>query len=629
MLNSIQIDILNYLLEHPGFVTSKQLSDYFKMSSKTILNHVHLINDSLMAFNYAHILFSPNKGMRLEINDIDKTNALISSFESMNRLPQTQEERIRFIAKSLLFNKSIYNHKIADQLFISLSTFNSDLRKLKLSLRAMNLDIVSTKNHGIKLIGDENDIRKFYVSLIEPIDFKDNDNLFTIKEKILIPLFINKKINISDILLNTLAIHLFIAIQRVTNNYSIDFKYDNSKSMLISINDELNELLQQYFGIKLPNSELAYLNMHILGKQELNRDSLQLSINLDDHEEQILNRQINNILRRIFKVKGIDLFRDSELKANLLLHLLPFRQRAEYGMFIKNPILSTIKEQYPFSHELAVIGLQAIKDNYSCKIPDDEIGYFALHFILALERQKINQPKSNIIIVCSTGKTSSELLAMQVRNAFSDHINTIFVSEAYKLSSKSIELESYDFILTTVPLEMDEINIPVYRINTILTDKDYQSIKNIFDSKQNQSILNIISPDLFFTDIIANNREDALKQLIQLVSKHILLSDNFYSSVMARESFSPTDIKDYIAIPHPNEEQTNRTFVAIGILEKPILWSSKNVQMIFLISPSSADGIRLKPFYNWLTQFLTDDEKIANVIHKKSFNEIVKTIKFS
>ena len=102
---------------------------------------------------------------------------------------------------------------------------------------------------------------------------------------------------------------------------------------------------------------------------------------------------------------------DIDLKMNLMLHMIPFLERVRNQMMVHNPIINDIKEKYSFAYELASIGLSAVCERLKVKITEDEISFFALHFILALERKREEVAPSNILIVCSTGRATSQLLA--------------------------------------------------------------------------------------------------------------------------------------------------------------------------------------------------------------------------
>lgn len=115
---------------------------------------------------------------------------------------------------------------------------------------------------------------------------------------------------------------------------------------------------------------------------------------------------------------------------------------------------------------------------------------------------------------------------------------------------------------------------------------------------------------------------DILNQLIDLTQTILHIPDNFIDSVLERESFSSTDVGNLIAIPHPNEDFLNQSIVTIGILDKPILWNTENVQLIFLISISHNDNSNIESFYKWLSTLIGNKEQVKNIIQKKTFESL-------
>jgi len=58
---------------------------------------------------------------------------------------------------------------------------------------------------------------------------------------------------------------------------------------------------------------------------------------------------------------------------------------------------------------LAVSACEVLARQFAGPVPEDEIGYIAMHFSLALERRRVID-KKNVVIVCSTGGGSARLL---------------------------------------------------------------------------------------------------------------------------------------------------------------------------------------------------------------------------
>lgn len=78
----------------------------------------------------------------------------------------SENERIKYILYLLLkANKYITINSIAQELSVCRSTIIKDLDKVKVWLKAKNIDIDLKKAHGIEIKANEEDIRKAIISL--------------------------------------------------------------------------------------------------------------------------------------------------------------------------------------------------------------------------------------------------------------------------------------------------------------------------------------------------------------------------------------------------------------------------------------------------------------------------------
>ena len=80
------------------------------------------------------------------------------------------------------------------------------------------------------------------------------------------------------------------------------------------------------------------------------------------------------------------------------------------------------------------------------KIPEDEIGYIVIYFIASMN-------SISVLVVCSTGIGSSKMLRSRLEREFSE-IDVKKIISLHKLHDE--DLKQYDFIISTVPLDLDE-----------------------------------------------------------------------------------------------------------------------------------------------------------------------------
>lgn len=628
-MNKNQKIIMKELLASDVPLTSEHLALTCGVSSKSIRRYLADLKDQCEQHG-ATIIMKPGLGNLIRIDDEKKLHTFLEKERSSQKIPNSPEERLDYLLNLLLYNSDYVKvSDIADDLFISTSRLSIDLKNLRSLLDNYHLKIVNKPNYGIKIQGNERDRRicmaEYYMKKRnDDTTSNPNDAYQVMINNVITKVLVQKNIHMSDIALQSLAIHLLIAVERIKTSNIIQLTSETQQKMEAkgeySIALALKDAIEHTFGITLPISEICYLTQHLIGKKHFESDTNEFDVEVNE-EVTIL---VNVILRSIFDQTRMDFYNDIDLKMNLMLHMIPFLERVRNQMMVHNPIINDIKEKYSFAYELASIGLSAVCERLKVKITEDEISFFALHFILALERKREEVAPSNILIVCSTGRATSQLLAYQIQKKFGDRINVIRIIEAHRLDQ--MNLESFDFIFSTVPIHK-EYPLPIRQINNLLEEKDFNLIESCLKAGTAKlHIRDLMDEKLFFTDIDAQNKEEALQILIQKVSDHVSIPDNFYQSVLEREEFASTELNNLVAIPHPNCAVTNSTFIATGILKKPIIWNSKSVQIIFLIAIMPNNKQDLRDFYEGVVDFVTKEKNTTELLHKQTYDNLMNLL---
>ena len=257
--------------------------------------------------------------------------------------------------------------------------------------------------------------------------------------------------------------------------------------------------------------------------------------------------------------------------------------RLKYGMVIQNPLLQQIKNENPLAFEISISAAHIIQSHIQKSISENEIGYIALHFALAIERYQKNEPKKNVIIICASGMGSSQILLYKVKQRFKNNINSIYVTELYELSN--IDQSAYDFILSTVPIPF-KTEIPTIHVQYFLNDQDMISLSEAFLSQKEELsfVDKYFQQELLFTNLNGKTKEELIHEMCQRISMVKRIPQDFEEEILKREKFSVTEFGNAIAMPHPMKPLTDETFVAVGILKKAVKWKHQNVKYIFLLS---------------------------------------------
>ena len=184
-----------------------------------------------------------------------------------------------------------------------------------------------------------------------------------------------------------LVVHLAIAMLRIKTNNYIPLSQGQITSYKANTNYdsavEICNILSKKFNIEFPESELALISMY-LSKNNVLDVEFNAGVNLLDDE---IITVLQNTLGALFKEKGIDLRNNEKLLVSLGLHLTPALDRLLDDTQIENPLTAKIKERHPKEFAMAEILNDAIESIYHKRFTDDEVDYFALHFIVSA-RQK-------------------------------------------------------------------------------------------------------------------------------------------------------------------------------------------------------------------------------------------------
>ena len=173
-----------------------------------------------------------------------------------------------------------------------------------------------------------------------------------------------------------LVVHLAIAMLRIKTNNYIPLSQGQITSYKANTNYdsavEICNILSKKFDIEFPESELALISMYLSKNNVLDVEIIDV---------------LQNTLDSLFKQKGIDLRNNEKLLVSLGLHLTPALDRLLDDSQIENPLTAKIKERHPKEFAMAEILNDAIESIYHKRFTEDEVAYFALHFIVSA-RQK-------------------------------------------------------------------------------------------------------------------------------------------------------------------------------------------------------------------------------------------------
>jgi PTS modulated transcriptional regulator, mtlR family len=610
------------ILKDGKYHTSLELADILNISDRTCRKYIKILSEILIKKN-VEIESKPRFGYLLKDNNISE-NELFHN--EVKKIPNSANDRLIYLINKLISeDRYIKLFDVSEEIYTSSKTLSQDLKKVSELLENYNLFLERKPYYGIRLQGNEIDIRNFYIDVLEKRlnenDIEDDVKLkiVEIAENISIN-FRGKNIKISDISLQNLAISFYVTLNRIDKNYLIEDIIENEDELFKVKKGEIKACindLKNIFNLKKDMSErdVDYLTIRFMTTETMTYSSIK---NLDVKDIQKLIEDIFFYINVTFK---IDLSNDEMLYKNLYTHLIALVIRLRFSIKTQNPLIDDIKKNIPFEYNLSQYVCSRIGEKYSKELSEDEVGYIAVILHMAKEINKRNR-KKNILLICPSGRGISKFLTYTFKNSFSEYLNEI---NACGLSDlKYINLDEIDIVFSLVDDKLN-INKPVYKIKYFLNSDDLENIKKILDDNK-EYVNSIFTKELFFHFEEEINKKDLISFVSNKFKEYIKFNDDLESLIIEREKLGMTEISEDVAIPHPIHVIPSVNKIAVCLLDKSIKWINNEVKIVLFMLINNSNGENEK-IYKLLTKVVNDKKIIDKILKNPIYENYINILK--
>ena len=610
------------ILKDGKYHTSLELADILNISDRTCRKYIKILSEILIKKN-VEIESKPRFGYLLKDNNISE-NELFHN--EVKKIPNSANDRLIYLINKLISeDRYIKLFDVSEEIYTSSKTLSQDLKKVSELLENYNLFLERKPYYGIRLQGNEIDIRNFHIDVLEKRlnenDIEDNVKLkiVEIAENISIN-FRGKNIKISDISLQNLAISFYVTLNRIDKNYLIEDIIENEDELFKVKKGEIKACindLKNIFNLKKDMSErdIDYLTIRFMTTETMTYSSIK---NLDVKDIQKLIEDIFFYINVTFK---IDLSNDEMLYKNLYTHLIALVIRLRFGIKTQNPLIDDIKKNIPFEYNLSQYVCSRIGEKYSKELSEDEVGYIAVILHMAKEINKRNR-KKNILLICPSGRGISKFLTYTFKNSFSEYLNEI---NACGLSDlKYINLDEIDIVFSLVDDKLN-INKPVYKIKYFLNSDDLENIKKILDDNK-EYVNSIFTKELFFHFEEEINKKDLISFVSNKFKEYIKFNDDLESLIIEREKLGMTEMSEDVAIPHPIHVIPSVNKIAVCLLDKSIKWINNEVKIVLFMLINNSNGENEK-IYKLLTKVVNDKKIIDKILKNPIYENYINILK--
>jgi mannitol operon transcriptional antiterminator len=534
MLTTRMQTVILKILESRNFITLQQIAEASLVSTRTILRELEEVSDWIEARG-GKLDKRKGKGL-IFYGDESKRKELIEClFREKSDVVFTPLDRQMILKAELLKTEETTKLFTLTKLFnVTESTIGSDLSQLDEWFNKYSIHIIRRPGLGVIIEGDEASKRRAIVALIyehfqviDLIEFISEHksfaiNMTTFKENMnatVLELLEPESLDLIKLFLSDLEKDL--GYQFADNGYialvirfSITFRRSETWGK-ISVDDKImqslyKDRLTMYFEewmnrnpntlfSKLPYEEKLLLIMHIKGTKLSESDSYNRISMIEDIK---IIQLVKEFIQRMENETGLYLTDNEKLLVSLVKHLRPAIYRMKMDLDIINPLLDEIKTMYPKLFQSVKESVSLIELKEKIKVPDDEVGYLAIHIGAIIQKEYRDVVKKyQIVVACMYGIGASQLLVSQIEKQF-PNVHVIKVMSVIDFSIDELKEEEVDLLITTIPIK--GVTIPMVVINQMLRDEDFLKIQTALSSyKPNNRVKKNIQKPYFRDKLLA------------------------------------------------------------------------------------------------------------------------------
>lgn len=620
-------ELVNTLLRHSSFMTIKELSEELDVSEKTVWNRLHHDKMKEILGEDVQLVKKTNAGIMLEgsaeaLKEL-KHKVLGFVFEENE---QDEFRRNKIIMQLLMNSDSIAMQDLCEYYLVSKKIIHLDLENIRHKLKAHQLQLERKQNVGIRIHGDEINIRQLFESVIlqQTVYYKQDhhvnvvfdEGVAAVLEDIGLQMYLHNAVeivkNVQQQLVGSftdegkkeIILQILISYYRSEHGFLIEQIQDE----LFETNIHFQAFLQMFERAHLMMKKNDYLylwrrcinNRFTSGKeQEIDDKFLHLS---------------KELLRSVMELQDSDEI--EYLIQNLAFHIYQAVKRSAMGIRVHNPILQKIKQKYGKFYSMVLTNVNKFETAYHISLNEDEIGFITI-YICAIYEKNISNHYYKVLLVSNEGVGQTQLLAMQIVNNFP---NLLIHDTCNSLNVREEWLKDCDFIISTCPMMLKKEEEDKYiRVSNFIDQKDLQRISAkllTYGGKQLQKKISVdINDDIEFKYFACNlnSREEIFHTYLQIAEQFGYCDDAYMQSVLERENRASTSIGKGIAIPHGDDSHILHPAVFVVRNEHPVTWGEDEVDIVLFLILKFNSIAENKQFFIRLYSCMEKTELIRDI----------------
>lgn len=484
-VNTRQRHELRLLAERGEFDLEKVAAD-FGVSVRSIRYDIDDLNVLLLDLSRYDAIVVRQKAAQLQ-RDVPRRKIMELSFargRDYNVSPLSTHERVLLSVFTLCWlDDFITVQSLADDYQVSRVTVSRDLQKVREYCEAHGIAFEGNRGKGVRVVADEKTRRRVIaqvlrdygttVGLHSGLEVADYLKWFSEQELRSIEDIVREAeaqagLYLDDVAFEAMVVHIALSIKRSETQMGMPTAPMAAGtldvgSLQYQMADHIVRQVESVFGVSLPEAEHYYIEVHIGARSSEAAAS--------STRDAVIEFMCMSTIAEVSRELGVDLTHDTHLYDRLLRHILGSVYRKQAGLLLENPLRDELLEGYA---EHAAIVRRALDDNglsQLMEMTDDEVTYVLLHFEAALVGDGSERMRhANVVVVCSTGVGTAELLAAELRRSFD--VNIIANVPSHRARGLVGDV-GIDLVVSTVELD---VSVPCVVVRPIPREDDMDRI---------------------------------------------------------------------------------------------------------------------------------------------------------
>ena len=484
-VNTRQRHELRLLAERGEFDLEKVAAD-FGVSVRSIRYDIDDLNVLLLDLSREDAIVVRQKAAQLQ-RDVPRRKIMELSFargRDYNVSPLSTQERVLLSVFTLCWlDDFITVQSLADDYQVSRVTVSRDLQKVREYCEAHGIAFEGNRGKGVRVVADEKTRRRVIaqvlrdygttVGLHSGLEVADYLKWFSEQELRSIEDIVREAeaqagLYLDDVAFEAMVVHIALSIKRSETQMGMPTAPMAAGtldvgSLQYQMADHIVRQVESVFGVSLPEAEHYYIEVHIGARSSEAAAS--------STRDAVIEFMCMSTIAEVSRELGVDLTHDTHLYDRLLRHVLGSVYRKQAGLLLENPLRDELLEGYA---EHAAIVRRALDDNglsQLMEMTDDEVTYVLLHFEAALVGDGSERRRhANVVVVCSTGVGTAELLVAELRRSFD--VNIIANVPSHRARGLVGDV-GIDLVVSTVELD---VSVPCVVVRPIPREDDMDRI---------------------------------------------------------------------------------------------------------------------------------------------------------